>query len=258
MVALHTHGAVVDEMVVNHPTGVKAALGENPRRVHGDQKKVPSTRLGISYVLRQAMCDAQAYVAKRGAGTKAATEEPRDLRKEALAMVLAGTVPLRQHAHRADDIVTAIRIAEEFGYRLVIEHGTGAGRIAPYIAKHGVPVLVGPVIISRYKVEMADLATITATRLAEAGVEVSIITDHPATPTEYLALSAILSHKAGLPRDLALRAITMNPAKVLGLGDRLGSLTVGKDADLVLWSGDPLDVMSKVERVWIGGKPVFG
>lgn len=249
-VALHTHGRYVDEMVLRSPSGLKAALGENPKRVYGEQKKTPSTRLGTAMVMRQAFVDAQNYTGKADANG-------RDLKLEALAMVLNREIPWRQHAHRADDIATALRMAEEFGYDLVIDHGTEAHLLADVIAAKGVPVLIGPLFTSRSKVELRERSLASPGKLAAAGVEISIITDHPVIPIHFLVHQATLAVKEGLDRRTALESITINPAKVMGVADRVGSLAVGKDGDVVLWSGDPLDVMQRALKVWIGGKEVY-
>lgn len=249
-VALHTHGRYIDEMVLRSPSGLKAALGENPKRIYGEQKKTPATRLGTAMVMRQAFVDAQNYMGK-------ADDNARDLKLEALAMVLKKEIPWRQHAHRADDIATALRIADEFGYDLVLDHGTEAHVLADVIAEKGVPVLIGPLFTARSKVELRQRSLTNPGKLAAAGVEISIITDHPVIPIHFLVHQATLSVKEGLDRQKALEAITINPAKVMGVADRVGSLKVGKDADLVLWSGDPLDVMQRAQQVFIGGKQVF-
>lgn len=254
-VAIHTHGRTVDEMVLRSPVGVKSALGENPKRVYGEQKKLPSTRLGTAAVLRQAFVDAQNYRAKRAAAGD--DFDGRDLKLETLAAVLDGELPWRQHCHRADDIATALRVADEFGYRLVIDHGTEAHLIADLIAARGVPVLIGPLMTSRSKVELRNRSLANPGLLADAGVEISIITDHPVVPVHFLVHQATLAIKEGLARDVALRALTINPAKVLGVDDRVGSLEVGKLADVVLWSGDPLDVMQRALRVFIAGEQVY-
>ncbi len=254
-VAIHTHGRTVDEMVLRSPCGVKAALGENPKRVYGEQKKMPSTRLGTAAVLRQAFVDAQNYQAKRaGAGDGF---EGRDLKLEALAAVLEREIPWRQHCHRADDIATAMRVADEFGYDLVIDHGTEGFLIADLIAERGVPVLIGPLLTSRSKVELRNRSLANPGRLAAAGVEISIITDHPVVPVHFLVHQATLAVKEGLDPEVALRALTINPAKVLGVADRVGSLEVGKLGDVVIWSGDPLDVMQRALQVLIAGVSVY-
>jgi imidazolonepropionase-like amidohydrolase len=244
--------------VLRSPAGLKSALGENPKRVYGDQKKTPSTRLGTAAVLRESFVAAQNYQAKRAAAKKEKKPfDGRDLKLEALAMVLDREIPWRQHSHRADDIATAIRIAEEFGYELVIDHGTEAHLIADLIAEKGIPVLIGPLIVSRTKVEVRNRSTVNPGLLAKAGVEISIITDHPVCPIGYLVHQATLAVKDGLDPETALRSITINPARVLGLDDRIGSLEVGKLGDLALWSGDPLDVMQRAQRVWIEGREVY-
>ena len=254
-VALKTYGGVVDEMVLRNPSGIKAALGENPKRVYGEQKKTPTTRLGVALVIRKAFAAARSYQSK----VAAAGEDPVevDLVSEALARVLDREIPWRQHCHRADDIATAIRLADEFGYRLVLDHGTESYLVADLVAEKQIPVLYGPMIVSRSKVEVRHRSPKAPGILDRAGVEVSIITDHPVVPIEFLITQAALAVREGMDRNAALRAVTLHPARVLGLEDRVGSLTVGKDADLALWSGDPLDVQSRVLRTWIDGEQVY-
>ncbi|WP_019484320.1 amidohydrolase [Arthrobacter sp. TB 23] len=249
-VAIHTHGRYIEEMVLRSPSGLKSALGENPKRVYGDKKQTPSTRLGTAMVIRKAFMDAQNYMGK-------ADENARDPKLEALAMVLRREIPWRQHAHRADDIATAIRLADEFGYELVLDHGTEAHLLADVLAERGIPVLIGPLFTTKSKVELRGRSIANPGKLAAAGVEISIITDHPVIPINFLIHQATFAIKEGLDRETALRSITINPAKVLGLADRMGSLEVGKDADVVLWSGDPLDVMQRALTVWIGGRAVY-
>ncbi len=256
-VAVHTHGRIVDEMVLRSPSGLKSALGENPKRVYGDKKQTPSTRLGTAAVIRKAFVDAQNYLDRHAAAEPGKPPPSRDLTHEALGWVLQGEIPWRQHSHRADDIATAIRIADEFGYRLVIDHGTEAHLIADLLAAKRIPVLIGPLFTARSKVELRNRSLANPGKLAAAGVEISIITDHPVVPINFLVHQATLSIKEGLDRDTALRAITINPARVMGVDDRVGSIAVGKDADLVLWSGDPLDVLQRALRVFIGGTQVY-
>ena len=250
-VAIRTHGRVVDEMVLRIPSGLKAALGENPKRVYGERKQTPSTRLGVALTIRQAFAKARAWSAKP------ADERDADLVSEALTRVLEREIPWRQHSHRADDIATALRIAEEFGFELVLDHGTEAYLIADRIAAAGVPVLYGPLIVSRSKVEVRHRTPKAPGILTAAGVKVSIITDHPVVPIEFLVDQAALAVKHGMAPADALRAITLNPAEVLGIADRLGSLAPGKDADLVLWEGDPLDTRNRTLRVWQQGREVM-
>jgi imidazolonepropionase-like amidohydrolase len=255
-VAVRCAGRTVDEMVLRAPSGMKSALGENPKRVYGDRKQFPSTRLGTAAVIRDALVKAANYLAKRERGDDEFVE--RDLRWEALGMVLRGEIPWRQHCHRADDIATALRLADEFGYRLVIDHGTEAVLLAERIADRGVPVLIGPLLSSRSKVELRNRAMANPGRLAAAGVQLGIITDHPVVPIHLLHVQAALAVKEGLDSAAALRAVTLTPARVLGLDTQLGSLEPGKQATLCLWSGDPLDVRSRVEAAWIDGRPVLG
>ncbi len=250
-VAIKTHGAVVDEMVLRSPSGLKAALGENPKRVYGEQNKTPSTRLGTALTLRKAFAEARKWA------DKPADERPADLVSEALIQVLNREIPWRQHCHRADDIATAIRIADEFGYELVLDHGTEAYKLADRLAERGIPVLCGPLIVARSKVEVRDRTPRGPGILAKAGVKVSIITDHPVVPIDFLIHQAALAVKEGLDPAEALRAITINPAEVLGVADRVGSLEQGKDADLVLWEGDPLDTRNRALRTWIEGREVL-
>ncbi|WP_104086789.1 amidohydrolase [Arthrobacter sp. GMC3] len=249
-VALHTHGRYIEEMVLRSPSGLKSALGENPKKTYGDKKQTPSTRLGTALVIRQAFMAAQNWMAQP-------EPRPRDAHMEALAMVLRKEIPWRQHCHRADDVATAIRLADEFGYDLVIDHGTEAHVLGDVLAKRGTPVLIGPLFTTKSKPELRARSIANPGKLAAAGVEISIITDHPVVPINFLVHQAAFAIREGLDRDTALRSITINPAKVLGLADSIGSLAVGKNADLVLWSGDPLDVMQRALQVFIGGKPVY-
>ena len=260
-VALKCWGRTVDAMVLRQPSGLKSALGENPKRTYGDMDKTPSTRLGIAAVIRGALVDAANYLARIEAEERKPEAErrpvDRDLRLEALGRVLRREIPWRQHCHRADDIATAMRIADEFGYDLVIDHGTEAHLIGDLIAARGIPVVIGPLMTSRSKVELRNRSLANPGLLARAGVTISITTDHPVVPIHFLVHQATLSVKHGLDRDTALRALTINPARVVGIDARLGSIEVGKDGDLVIWSGDPLDMFSRVERALIDGTEIY-
>jgi imidazolonepropionase-like amidohydrolase len=255
-VAIKCWGRTVDEMVLRQPSGLKSALGENPKRVYGERKQTPSTRLGTAGILRDAFTQAGNYLAK---WTNPDPDKPpeRDLKMEALAKVLRREIPWRQHCHRADDIATAMRIAEEFGYELVIDHGTEAHLIADLIAARNIPVIIGPLFTSRSKVELRNRSLANPGRLDAAGVTIAITTDHPVVPIAFLIHQATLAVKEGLDPAAALRAVTINPARIIGVADRLGSIEPGKDADLCVWSGDPLDVMSRVERAFIEGTQVY-
>ena len=261
-VAVHCWGRTVDDMVLRSPAGMKSALGENPKRVVGDRRVNPSSRLGTAAAIRTALVDALNYLEKekdqdQGSSERVRQPQSRDLKHEALARVLRREIPWRQHCHRADDIATALRLAEEFGYDLVIDHGTEGYLIADKIAAAGVPVVTGPLITARSKVELRNRTMANPGLLAAAGVTVAIATDHPVVPVHLLIVQAALAVREGLDRDTALRAVTINPARIMRVSDRIGSLAVGKDADVVLWSGDPFDVMSRVEAAYIAGREVY-
>jgi len=259
--ALKCWGRTVDEMLLKAPAGMKSALGENPKRVYGERKESPSTRLGTAAVIRGALVDAANYLAKLDAEQRKPEGErkhiDRDLKLEALGRVLRREIPWRQHCHRADDIATALRLAEEFGYRLVIDHGTEAHLLADILAAKDIPVIIGPLFTSRSKVELRNRSLDNPGKLASAGVTIAITTDHPVVPINFLAHQAALSVKHGLDRDTALRALTINPARIVGIDDRLGSIEPGKDADLVIWSGDPLDVLSRVTLALMNGTEIY-
>jgi imidazolonepropionase-like amidohydrolase len=256
-VAIKTWGRMVDEMVIKSPASVKSALGENPKKVYGDKDKLPSTRLGVAAVIRDELTKAQDYQARRDAAL--AKNEPfdRDLSAEVLVRVLQGELPWCQHTHRADDIATAIRLADEFGYRLVINHATEAYLLADVIAERGLPCIVGPLFHTRSKVEVRNRSLATAGKLANAGVTVALTTDHPVVAIDFLVHQATFAVREGMSREDALRSITINPASILGFADRVGSLAAGKDGDVVIWSGDPLDVLQRAERVFVSGYEVY-
>ncbi|WP_448072413.1 amidohydrolase [Georgenia yuyongxinii] len=250
-------GRTVDEQVIKAEVSVKSALGENPKRVYGDRHEMPSTRLGVARVIREAFVAAHNYAAVRAYAATEGKPFDRDLTHEVLARVLDGELVWDQHTHRHDDIATAIRLAEEFGYRLVVNHGTDGAKIADVLAEKRIPVIFGPMISSRSKVELRDRGFANLARLAEAGVEVAITTDHPVVPINFLVHQASFAVKAGLDREVALAALTVNPARMLGLDDRVGRLAPGLDGDVVVWSGDPLDVYSHAEGVYIAGREVY-
>ena len=250
-------GRTIDEQVISESVSVKSALGENPKRVYGDQKQTPSTRLGVSMIIRQAFVEARNYAESRDAAELKGEPFARDLGKEALARVLSGELAWDQHVHRHDDIATALRLADEFGYRLVINHGTEGHKLADVLAERGIPVIFGPLFTSRTKVELRDRAIGNLAALAAAGVLVAITTDHPVVPINFLVHQASLAVKEGLPAQVAIEALTVNPASIMRLNHRVGSLTPGLDGDVVIWSGDPLDVNSRAERVFISGVDVY-
>ncbi|MDQ7093163.1 amidohydrolase [Desulfosporosinus sp. PR] len=256
-VVMKTAGKIVDKMVIRDPAGLKIAFGENPKMVYSEQKKMPMTRMGTAALLRQALVDAEVYRDKLEEGKSDPDKIPeRDLGLEALMKVIQKEIPLRAHAHRADDIMTAIRIAREFNVDLVIEHCTEGHKIAEELAELGYPAVVGPLLTNRSKVELKDKSFKTPGVLAKAGVKVAIMTDHSVTPIEQLPLCAALAYKAGMEKEEALRAITINAAEILGVADRLGSLEIGKDADLVIWSEHPFQLTARPLYVIIDGNIV--
>jgi imidazolonepropionase-like amidohydrolase len=255
---LRTHGSVVvDERVLRAPAGLKAALGENPKRVYSGKGQMPSTRLGNAAVMRQAFVAAQNYANKLKKGKRKKADAPdRDLKQEGLLLALNREVPLRGHSHSAHDILTFVRIAEEFGLDLVIDHCTEGHLIADYLAQRGISAAVGPLAWTRSKVELRRRTAETPALLTAAGVKVAIITDAPVCPINLLPVCVGLAIKAGLSWEDGLRSVTVNAAEICGVADRVGSLEPGKDADLVVLSGDPFEVQTRVEQVWIAGEPV--
>jgi imidazolonepropionase-like amidohydrolase len=264
-------GRVADDMVLRFPGGVKMALGENPKRVGEDLKRAPGTRMGSAYLARKAFLEAleyrkdwehyEALVAaqeRKPEDERTPVREPkRDLGKEVLLQVLDGDIPVRNHAHRIDDIRTAIRLSEEFGYRLVIDHATEAWRMSDEIASRGIPCAVGPLYSSKYKREINRRTPATVGILVDAGVPVSIITDSPVNEVHTLRDLVILAIREGLPESRALETVTVNPARILEVDDRVGSLEPGKDADFILFDGDPWDGRNKVAATYVDGERVF-
>jgi imidazolonepropionase-like amidohydrolase len=225
--------------------------------VYGDKGRTPSTRLGVAKVVREAFVAAQDYRAARAAAAAKGEPFTRDLTNETLVRVLDGELAWDQHVHRHDDLATALRLADEFGYRLVVNHGTEAHKIADLLAERDVPVIYGPLFTSRSKVELRDRGIPNVVALAAAGVRVAITTDAPVVPIAMLVDQATAAVKEGLPWQTALEALTTNPAAFLGFGDRVGRIAPGFDADLVLWDGDPLAATSRATRVWIEGASVY-
>ena len=230
-------GKRVDKMVLRSPAAMKCAFGENPKGCYGQNKKQsPMTRMAVAGLLRELLMRTIRYRDDKAAGKN----PPLDMKLEAMLPVVNGEIPIKCHAHRADDILTAVRIAREFNLKLTLDHCTDGEVIADELAEEGYPVFVGPSLGSKSKVELRNKSFTTAGVLYRAGLTVSIITDAPVIPLQYLPLAAGLAAAAGLPMEEAWHAITINPAKSLGIADRVGSLEPGKDADLVLWTADPL------------------
>ena len=253
------HGDLVEDMVVVDPAGMKMALGENPFRCFGSRAKFPSTRMGNAALLRETLFKACTYRDKKKKAKKAKAKEfDPDFMMEALLPVVEGKIPARLHAHRADDIATAVRIAREFRIRLVIEHATESHKMAGFLHRHRISCVIGPNISAREKLELRDRTFKTPAVLHENGVKFAFMTDHPVIPVNLLVLSASLAVKAGLPRPAAYAALTINGAEICGADGRIGSLERGKDADFVVWDREPLEFGARVVATYVNGNRVYG
>ena len=251
MLCVKTDGRVADAMVVAEPVSMKMATGENPKTVYHDRKESPTTRMTTAALIRTTLQKAQEYAAKRGGG-----RGDFDPKLEALIPVLKGELPVHIHAHRADDIATALRLSKEFGLNCVIVHGTEGRFLAKELAAAGVSVITGPNLTDRSKPELRNAALENAAELAAAGVRVAICTDHPVIPIQYLPLCAGLAVRGGMSEEAALAAITKNPAEILNLGHRLGTLEAGKDADIVVTPGSPFSATNAPSVVILSGRRV--
>ena len=225
------------------------AFGENPKRVYSEKDKAPSTRMATMAIARQGFFEAEEYKKKR-------KEKDFNLQTENIVKALSKKIPVRAHAHRADDILTALRLRDEFDLDMVIEHCTDGHLIVEELKEAKVPVAIGPSLSNRAKVEMENVTFRTPGILAAAGIETAIITDHPCTPIQYLPLCAGIAMREGMTEYDALRALTIVPAKILKVDKRVGSLKVGKDADIVVWNNHPLEIMGKPEMVFVNGKQI--
>ncbi|HBK85450.1 MAG TPA: amidohydrolase, partial [Firmicutes bacterium] len=256
-VAIKTVGDCVDDMVVKDPVAMKCAFGENPKRVYGSQRKTPATRMGTAAVLRDALYKSKQYMEAKERAADDPSKMPQfDLQKEALIPVLRREIPLKAHAHRADDMFTAIRIAKEFNVRLTLDHCTDGHLVAERLAKTGLPAIVGPSFGHRGKFELTNKSFITASALSNAGMKVALTTDAPVTPLHTLPLMAGMAVAAGMDEMEALKAITINAAEIVDVADRVGSLEVGKDADIVIYDGHPFAINGKAWKVLIDGQVV--
>lgn len=255
---IKTHGHRADDMVVKDPLAMKIAFGENPKRVYNAKNKTPMTRMGTAAILREALGKAMRYKEQIDrAGDDPSKLPAYDAKMEALLPVVRKEIPLKAHAHRADDIFTSIRIANEFGLDITLDHCTEGHLIAEDLAKIGAKAIIGPSFGHKSKFELTNKTFETPGVLAKAGVKVAIMTDSPVVPLSTLPLMAGMAVQAGMDKDEALKAITLNAAEILGLQDRVGSLTPGKDADLVIYEGDPMEINGKSWMVIIDGKIVY-
>lgn len=253
--AIKLSGNRVDKMIVKEPLAMKCAFGENPKRCYGQMgKKAPMTRMGVAALLRELLFKTRRYMEDQDAGKN----PPFDMKLEAMIPVLRGELPLKVHAHRHDDILTAVRIAKEFGVKITLDHCTDGALIAGELAEEGFPAFVGPTFGGKSKIELMNKSFDTPKALYDAGVDIAIITDAPVIPLQALPMCAGLAAKSGLPMQEAWNAITINPARLTGIGDRVGSLEPGKDADIVIWTADPLTTIGGESWMTIvDGKVVY-
>jgi len=270
-VVVKSAGTTVQDIVIREPAGVKFAMGENPKRVGQENKRAPHTRMAVAYTIRKAFYEALDYRLEweeyefnnqkneESDEDKFIKPPKRDLGKEVLLKLIDREIPVRSHAHRADDIETAIRLSEEFGYKLIIEHATESYKIKDMIVAKEIPVVIGPIFGrgSRVKNELRDQKMTTPGVMVKAGAMVCLTTDAPVIPIDSLRDSLIQCIREGLPADRALEIVTINPAKVLGVDDRVGSLEPEKDADFLIFDGDPLESRSAVVQTYINGNCVF-
>ena len=256
LICMKTLCGRIDSLVIKSPAAMKMALGENPKFVYHAKQEAPYTRMATAAIIREQLRLAGRYLAdlERSEEDEDSSPPDYDMKLEALLPVLRREIPVHFHAHRRDDIFTALRISEEFSLRCVIIHATEGHLAAADLAKANVPVLSGPFLCDRSKPELRNLTPESAGMMSSAGVLLAIITDHPVIPSNYLTLCAGLAVREGLSYDEALCAITINPAKILGIDDRVGSLAAQKDADFVVFSGDPFSLSAKPDMVVVNGE----
>ena len=250
---IKTQGRCLDNMIVKFPAAMKVAFGENPKTSYGDKDQTPATRMAIAAILRKTLYEATQYKNDREAGNL--TQEEFEM--EPWIPVLNKEIPMKVHAHRADDILTAIRIAKEFDVDITIDHGTESHLIVDEVKKSGFPVIVGPDLTSRSKIEVKNMNFKTNKVLNEAGILFAITTDHPVTMVQYLPICAGLAVKCGLPMQEGLKAMTINAARICRVDDRVGSLRKGKDADIAIFSGNPMEIFTRTLYTIIDGEIIY-
>lgn len=258
-VAIKTYGDSVDDMVLRFPVAVKAAFGENPKRVYNGKNQTPSTRMATAALMRKALIEAQEYNEKLEKGKADPEKMPeRNLGKEILARVIRRELPMKIHAHRADDILTAIRICREFKLRYTLDHCTEGylitDKLKEALSEDCEGIIVGPLLTDRSKIELKNLSFKAPKVLEQAGIEYAMMTDHPVTPEQYLPICTAVAVREGASEEGALKAITINAAKITGIADRVGSIEVGKDADIAVFSGHPFDFRSRCVLTLVNGK----
>lgn len=258
-VAIKTYGDSVENMVLRFPVAVKAAFGENPKRVYDGKNQTPSTRMATAALMRKALIEAQEYNEKLEKGKADPEKMPeRNLGKEILARVIRRELPMKIHAHRADDILTAIRICREFKLRYTLDHCTEGylitDKLKEALGEDCEGIIVGPLLTERSKIELKNLSFKAPKVLEQAGIEYAMMTDHPVTPEQYLPICTAIAVREGASEEGALKAITINAAKITGIADRVGSIEVGKDADIAVFSGHPFDFRSRCVLTLVNGK----
>lgn len=258
-VAIKTYGDSVEDMVLRFPVAVKAAFGENPKRVYNGKNQTPSTRMATAALMRKALIEAQEYNEKLERGKADPEKMPeRNLGKEILARVIRRELPMKIHAHRADDILTAIRICREFNVRYTLDHCTEGylitDKLKEALSEDCEGIIVGPLLTDRSKIELKNLSFKAPKVLEQEGIEYAMMTDHPVTPEQYLPICTAIAVREGASEEGALKAITINAAKITGIADRVGSIEVGKDADIAVFSGHPFDFRSRCVLTLVNGK----
>ncbi len=257
--AMKTYGKRVDDMVIKDPVAMKIAFGENPKRVYEEQHKSPVTRMAIAALLRETLYEAKQYKEDLDASVEDPDKKPDfDMKLDALLPVMRKEIPMKAHAHRADDIFTALRIAKEFDVEITLDHCTEGHLIAEELKEAGKPCLIGPTFGSRVKYELRNKSFETPKILFDAGIKIAIITDSNVIPIQHIPMCAGMAVKAGLPEEEAWKSITINPAEIAGIADRVGSIEEGKDADIAIFKGNPLlDVDYETAMTIIDGKIVY-
>lgn len=258
--ALKTYGRCVDEMILKEPVAMKVAFGENPKTVYNEKHLAPMTRMATAAILRESLFEAREYgeLWKKHEQDPEENEKPDfDFKKYSLLQVLNKEIPLKAHAHRADDIMTAIRIAREFDVNITLDHCTEGYLVKELLVESGLPAIVGPMLTDRSKIELRNQDLKTPAILSKQGIKVAIMTDHPCVPIQHLCLCAAIAAREGMEEKEALKSITINAAEITGISDRVGSIETGKDADLVIYNGNPLELKSLVQKTIINGVIVY-
>lgn len=256
-VFMKTKGKSIDDMIVKEPAAMKIAFGENPKRVYSGKGKMPATRMATAALLRETLTKAAQYKEKKEKALAKGEDFTEDFKQEAWLPVLNKEIPLKAHAHRSDDILTAIRIGKEFNLHMTLDHCSEGHFIPEYVAASSYPAIIGPTLTRRSKIEVQNKTFKTPGIVHKAGTLVALTTDHPVIPVQYLSKCAGLAAKEGLGIEEGLKAITINAATICGVADRVGSLEVGKDADIAIFSGNPMEIFTDTLYTIIDGQIVY-